>query len=747
MSVPSTPIRNTPWSRRASTRPWPGVTQGILVGIGVLLAVVTFIVIMTMPDLRYHPARDLELQATYTAYKETGVLLVKQNGTGSWYGQVPGEGLTRAAGDDDPGTYLVALLMSHVTGSDSPYPGLRVVMALLCALPLLILPLTVARVFRRARAGYAMLLLPPVMWLVNHGTVLTGTEYGLSDDVSEVRVYALYGMAAAMAFASLVLIAYLTTRRLGSRGLLAMSAVLVLMASAGNLMRSMSGLAVALGVGVLWWMNRRGRWRRLAAGGIAAVIAVVMSFVIPSLVDRAVEHQRAGVVQAEAGQLATSHGLWHPLYLGLSYPEPITGQPSPFGVRWSDEFGWSQARAVDPGVRIASPEYDAIMKTLYLDAIRAKPWTAVRLYAGKFFTTVKHFAAMIVVILLGLILALQRRGPHRRRIAFIGVVSLPMLVIGFLPPVLVMPMLYYYSDLSAVLGLLTALALGAIVWALSSLPSYVRALERGRLADRLAPVVEPAAPVIPETALSVVVPTRNGEDVIGGTLDVLGAHLGPDAEIIVVENGSTDDTAAVLERIAAGWTSAARLVITHSAPGLGNAYRTGVLATRGRRILLSADDLPFGFSDLDVFRRMDPEVVVAIGSKAHPASSVARSRRRSTQSAIFRLLREGLLYSAVGDSQGTVWVDGPWARMFATLSRETGLMWTVELVLAAEQQGIDVWEVPVVLAAEHEQVTSRFRLKDAVNGVGGLLHLAQQKDDYARDRWTTGSGSRTPTAV
>ena len=85
-------------------------------------------------------------------------------------------------------------------------------MALLCALPMLLLPVTVARVFGRARAGLAMLALPVLMWLAN-GTVLTGTEYGLADRVSSTRVYALYGLPASLMFLSLVLVAYAVTRR------------------------------------------------------------------------------------------------------------------------------------------------------------------------------------------------------------------------------------------------------------------------------------------------------------------------------------------------------------------------------------------------------------------------------------------------------------------------------------------------------------------------------------------------------
>ena len=104
---------------------------------------------------------------------------------------------------------------------------------------------------------------------------------------------------------------------------------------------------------------------------------------------------------------------------------------------------------------------------------------------------------------------------------------------------------------------------------------------------------------------------------------------------------------------------------------------------------------------------------------------------------MFRWLREALLHSTVADSQGTIWVDGDWARAFAAVSRESGLMWTVELVLAAEQQGLDVYEVPVSLVRAHDQVSSRFSVSDAVVGVREIWQLALRKDDYAASSPTT----------
>jgi hypothetical protein len=697
----------------------------LLVGVGVVLALVAFVSVLTMPDLVYHPARDAELRATYATYQETGTLLVKHSGTGSWYGAVPGGGLTRAAGDDDPGTYLVASLMSHVTGSASPYPGLRWAMALLSALPLLLLPLTVARLFGRVRAGVALLGLPVVTWLVNKGTILVGTEYGLADLTSPTRVYALYGMAAAMVFLSLVVTTHLTTHRLRPWQLVAASAVLVAMASLCSLMRSLSGIGVAVAVGVLWWSAWRGRARWLVSAG-AALVAVVGTLLVPGVVMGRIDHGRQEVISAEAAALPDTHGTWHPLYLGLSYPQPITGAASPFGIQWSDEFGWAKAREVDPDVLVASSEYDAIMKDLYLDQLRERPWTAARLYAGKLLFTVKQFGAMLLLIVCGLGLALRRVGRHRRRVAVAGAVAAPTLAWGLLPPVLVMPLLYYYSELVAALGLLSAIALGGLVLAYTTLPSMVRVADRR---NRSARVPQPTDPV-EARALSVVVPTRNGAAVLPETLETLGRRLRSDDEIIVVENGSTDHTYAAALEIRSSWRHAPALVVLRSPAGLGNAYRTGVLASSGSRVLLTADDLPFGTSDLVAFDSLPEDIVLAIGSKAHPASVVSRSWRRTVQSQVFRRLREALLQSAVGDSQGTMWVSGPWARAFAMVSRETGLMWTVELVLAAEQQGLDVYEVPVTLVPRHDEASSRFRLRDALVAVREIANLAAYKDDY-----------------
>lgn len=452
-------------------RAWPLLTRTLLALSSVALAAIAFTTVLSLPDLPYHPARDLELRATYDAYRETGVPLVKENGTGSWYGVVEGTGLTRAAGDDDPGSYLIASWMSHVTGSKSPYPGLIAFMAVLSALPWLLLPVTLARIFGRARAGFAMLGLPLLVWFVND-SLLVGTEYGQFDRISPVRVYALYGLPSAVIFLSLVLVAWALTRRTTWRTALAMTVLLVGLAATGNLLRSMSGLGIAALVGVIWWGALRGRGRRVAlgAGAATACVGLVLAHWLPGLVVAQIDEQRTQVISAETSQLPDAHGTWHPLYLGLSYPQPITGEPSEFGVLWSDEFGWQKAREVKPDVVVASAEYDAIIKTFFLDAVRAHPWQTIGLYADKLAYTARHFAATLTFVAFAGLLVWRRRTRGGGDAARTAAITLPTIGLGLVPPVLVMPMLYYYSELAAGLGFLTALALAGAVCALSGMP-------------------------------------------------------------------------------------------------------------------------------------------------------------------------------------------------------------------------------------------------------------------------------------
>lgn len=233
----------------------------------------------------------------------------------------------------------------------------------------------------------------------------------------------------------------------------------------------------------------------------------------------------------------------------------------------------------------------------------------------------------------------------------------------------------------------------------------------------------------PVPTISYVVPAHNSTAIIGATLEALAERLAArQAEVIVVENGSTDATADLLAQIEKSWPhSGVPLIVLRSAKGLGNAYRTGIAASTGTRVLLTADDLPFGFDDLAAADRLEPaDHPLIIGSKAHPDSDVARGWLRGLLTWGFAMLRRVILGMHTGDPQGTYVMAGDWARTTAARLEEQGYLVTTELAYLAERQGIRPLEVPVRLAASHRAHSSRIAVRDVVEMGAGLLRIRRR---------------------
>lgn len=115
------------------------------------------------------------------------------------------------------------------------------------------------------------------------------------------------------------------------------------------------------------------------------------------------------------------------------------------------------------------------------------------------------------------------------------------------------------------------------------------------------------------------------------------------------------------------------LVLLRWAKGMGHAYRTGIAASRGARVVLTADDLPFGFDDLEAAEGLDPAVYpVVIGSKGHRDSVVDRGLLRGLLSRGFWLLRRLVLGMRTLDPQGTFILAGDWAHAIAPPAHRAG---------------------------------------------------------------------------
>jgi glycosyltransferase involved in cell wall biosynthesis len=233
--------------------------------------------------------------------------------------------------------------------------------------------------------------------------------------------------------------------------------------------------------------------------------------------------------------------------------------------------------------------------------------------------------------------------------------------------------------------------------------------------------------------LSVVVPACNAEPTLQQTLARL-RHLpgGPPFEIIVVENGSDDGTWELLERVQKGWEAGSELIALRSEKGIGAAYRAGVGVSRGDRVLLTADDLPFGTSDVEAVLACRSLPRFAIGSKAHPRSRVRRTRPRRLATAVFRVARRAVLGLDVGDTQGTFVIEGQLARRLVAGTKIPGFGMTTELVLLAAQDGAAPVELPVVF--REGRGTSRIRwVSDSARMMLDLVRLRRRMETRAHN--------------
>lgn len=200
--------------------------------------------------------------------------------------------------------------------------------------------------------------------------------------------------------------------------------------------------------------------------------------------------------------------------------------------------------------------------------------------------------------------------------------------------------------------------------------------------------------------LSVVVPAWNEAERIAECLDRLSAALRAlPAEVVVVDDGSTDGTAAVCR----GWITrhprAAVRLLRQPHAGKGAAVYRGARATRGDAVAyLDADlDVPAEeVARLFALRRREG-VDVLVGSKRLLTwRGSGRPVLRTALSITFSWVARTLFHLPIRDTQtGIKMWPGPWLRTVARRTSVRGFLFDLELLGAASDDGLRLAEVGV----------------------------------------------------
>ena len=208
----------------------------------------------------------------------------------------------------------------------------------------------------------------------------------------------------------------------------------------------------------------------------------------------------------------------------------------------------------------------------------------------------------------------------------------------------------------------------------------------------------------PVPALSIIIPAYNEEKRIRHTLAFLLAYLQAQnlsSEIIIVDDGSRDQTAQVVQSEIAGVDNA-RLIGYQPNRGKGYAIRQGVLAARGENILFTDADLSTPVSEIEpALAQLRAGFDIVIGSRAVAGSAISRYQPlyRRLGAKVFNILRDGIVgvdISRFKDTQcGFKAFRGTVARKLFGLMDVNGFMFDVELLCLALKLGYRIYELPV----------------------------------------------------
>lgn len=226
--------------------------------------------------------------------------------------------------------------------------------------------------------------------------------------------------------------------------------------------------------------------------------------------------------------------------------------------------------------------------------------------------------------------------------------------------------------------------------------------------------------------LSVVVPAYNEHDRLPRTLERVGAYLRrahPSSEVIVVDDGSTDDTALAVRALQRRMPELE--LISHGRnAGKGASVRSGMRAARAPIALFTDADLSTPMEEADKLLAALDSADVAIGSRALDRGmiQVHQSRARELAGILFNRAVRLATGLPLEDTQcGFKAFRMDRARVIFEQQTIDDFGFDPEILFLAQRHGLRIVEIPVVWA--HDRRTKVNVVGDSLRMLGDLFKI------------------------
>ena len=231
--------------------------------------------------------------------------------------------------------------------------------------------------------------------------------------------------------------------------------------------------------------------------------------------------------------------------------------------------------------------------------------------------------------------------------------------------------------------------------------------------------------------VDIVVPVLNEEKILAASItrleQYMAEHLPWRHRIIIADNGSTDGTLAIAQKLAADYKTVE--VVRLAERGRGRALK--YVWKRSRADIVSYMDVDLSTS-LDDFASMIQPLVageagVAIGSRLHKQAQTTRGWKREFISRCYNLLIKWSSHTKFSDAQcGFKAMRRDVADKFLPHIKDNEWFFDTELLIKTEKAGVRIHEQPVTWI---EDTDSRVKIvKTAVDDIKGLYRVKKELD-------------------
>jgi dolichyl-phosphate beta-glucosyltransferase len=229
--------------------------------------------------------------------------------------------------------------------------------------------------------------------------------------------------------------------------------------------------------------------------------------------------------------------------------------------------------------------------------------------------------------------------------------------------------------------------------------------------------------------LSIIIPAHNEAARLPKTLQEVHqfvTSLPYEAEVLVIENASSDATAAIVRQAMAAMPELRLLELTE--PGKGNAIHYGMLQAKGAYRFMADADLSMPIAQVSRF--IPPQLEgadIAIASReVKGARRIDEPEFRHFVGRVFNALVQLLVLPGIQDSQcGFKCFTAEAAAQIFPLQTEKGWSFDVELLAIAREKGLKIVAVPIDWTYSAGSRMNVF--KEAFKMAGDLLRIRRKR--------------------